>query len=69
MMILKDKSSVVSDFFLDSAKITFGSLVIGIFTPGVIIKTPLSTFLNGLVISIIFLTLAVKLEKTNSNKL
>jgi hypothetical protein len=68
-MILKDKSSVVSDFFLDSSKITFGSLVVGIFAPGATVKTPFSTFLSGLFISIIFLTLAVKLEKTTSNKL
>jgi hypothetical protein len=68
-MLIKDKSNIVSDFFLDTAKITFGSLVVGIFAPGATVKTPLSTFFNGLVISIIFLTLAVKLEKTNSNKL
>jgi hypothetical protein len=66
-MILKAKSDIVSDFFLDTAKITFGSLVVGIFAPGVTVKTPLSTFFNGLVISIIFLILAAKLQKTNSN--
>jgi hypothetical protein len=63
-MLIKSKSNIVSDFFLDSAKITFGSLVVGIFAPGVTVKTPFSTFFNGLIATAIFLIIAVKLEKT-----
>lgn len=33
-MELTRKSSIVADFFLDGAKIIFGSLVVGAFVPG-----------------------------------
>jgi len=63
-MLNKDNSNVTCDFFLDSAKITFGSLVINLFAPGIAAKMPWVTLLTGLSFTTLFLVIARKLSKT-----
>lgn len=65
-MLDKNKMNVVSDFFLDSAKIIFASLVVGVFVPGTAGQIPWLTFAIGIIVTILFLGVAVKLSKTES---
>jgi len=53
-----------SEFFLDGAKIIFGSVVIGTFVPGA--GNPISwlTFVLGAVATIFFLAISATISKT-----
>ena len=62
-MLDKNKKEVVSDFFLDGAKIIFASLVVGVFVPGVPGDIPWVTFAVGVIVTLVFLFFAVKLAK------
>lgn len=58
-MKLEIHPRVVADFALDSAKIVFGSLVIGVFVPSArIAEFPSITFVTGLIITVAFLVMA-----------
>lgn len=58
-MRLKIHPRVVANFALDSAKIVFGSLVIGVFVPSArIAEFPSVTFITGLIITAAFLVMA-----------
>lgn len=63
-----DDRSVVSDFFLDGAKLIFGSLVIGVFVPGAAGKIPWLTFAIGIGMTVLFLSIAVRLSKSVETK-
>lgn len=53
------RSRVASNFFLDGAKIIFGSLVIGVFVPSVSThEFPWAIFLAGAIATTFFLLLA-----------
>ena len=62
-MLEKDKSNILSDFFLDGAKIIFASLVVGIFIPGASGKILWLTFAIGIIMTLLFLLISVKLSK------
>lgn len=55
---------VITDFLTDSAKIVFGSAVIGFFIPGIVGPISTSTFAGGAVATALLLTLAVILSTT-----
>lgn len=58
---------IVSNFFLDGAKIIFGSLVIGIFMPSATVpKFPFATLIVGITMTIAFLILANTAAKTDA---
>ncbi|OGX04768.1 MAG: hypothetical protein A3G87_02885 [Omnitrophica bacterium RIFCSPLOWO2_12_FULL_50_11] len=63
-MLSNEEANALADFFLDGAKIIFASLVVGIFVPGAAGARPWLTFLMGLVMTSVFLGIAVKLAKT-----
>ncbi len=59
-----DRTKVFSSFFLDGAKIIFGSLVVGAFMPSAVGQD--STYITvvlGVILTIIFLTIADALVK------
>lgn len=62
-MLAKDEFKVLSDFFLDGAKLIFASLVVGVFVPSAAGSVPWLTFLIGIIMTILFLSIAVKLSK------
>ena len=62
-MLSNNQSSVVSNFLLDSAKIIFGSLVIGVFVPSAGGEVPWLTFVVGILMTVSFLISAIKLSK------
>lgn len=68
-MLSLEELKTVSDFFLDGAKILFGSLVVGVFVPSASGKIPWLTFVGGVSITLIFLVIAVKLEIIAKTKL
>lgn len=47
-----------SEFFLDGAKIIFGSVVVGAFVPGVSSPTSWFTFFIGIIATIFFLAVS-----------
>ncbi|OGF49363.1 hypothetical protein A3G55_01690 [Candidatus Giovannonibacteria bacterium RIFCSPLOWO2_12_FULL_44_25] len=53
---------VITDFLTDSAKIVFGSAVIGFFIPGIVGPISLTTFAGGAVATTALLTLATLLS-------
>lgn len=55
---------VITDFLTDSAKIVFGSAVIGFFIPGIVGPISPVTFAGGAVATALLLTLAVILSTT-----
>ncbi|OGC13320.1 hypothetical protein A3J90_08105 [candidate division WOR-1 bacterium RIFOXYC2_FULL_37_10] len=62
-MLDKKEFKVLGNFFLDSSKLIFASLVIGVFVPSAAGKVPWLTFLLGIVMTTLFLAIAVKLSK------
>lgn len=64
-MFTKGQIRILLEFMKDSAKIIFGSLVIGIFAPSVSGEIPWITFAFGIAMTIVFLGIAFFL----SNKL
>ena len=50
---------VVTDFLTDSAKIVFGSAVIGFFIPGIVGPISLAVFASGAIATNVLLSLAV----------
>lgn len=55
---------IIANFFLDGAKIVFGSLVIGIFIPSAALREfPWFVFLGGITMTILFLFVAHMAEK------
>jgi len=67
-MRTKYEMAIISDFFLDGAKLIFASLVVGIFVPGAAGKIPWLTFTVGVGMTILFLSIAVKLSKIEAQK-
>lgn len=59
----ENEYKVISNFFLDGAKIIFASLVVGVFVPGAAGNIPWLTFLIGLATTVLFLSIATKLSK------
>ena len=54
-----DQAYVLADFFLDGAKIIFGSLVVGAFIPNLGMKEfPLLSFFMGIYLTSVFLFVA-----------
>jgi len=64
----KSALEVVADFFLDGAKIIFGSLVVGVFVPSAAGKIPWLICMVGLAVTALFLTIAAMLAKTASSQ-
>ncbi|OGC06579.1 hypothetical protein A2526_00105 [candidate division WOR-1 bacterium RIFOXYD2_FULL_36_8] len=62
-MLDKKESKVLGDFFLDCAKLIFASLVVGVFVPSAVGKVPWLTFLMGIIMTALFLVIAVNLSK------
>lgn len=62
-MVSQGSVDVLAAFFLDGAKIIFGSLVVGIFVPGAISRVPWLTLATGMAMTVIFLAIAVTLAK------
>lgn len=58
---MKEESRVVMAFFLDGAKIIFGSLVVGVFVPSAAGARPWLTVLGGIAMTAVFLMIAVRL--------
>lgn len=54
---------VLADFFLDSAKIIFGSAVVSALVPGLSASTPWPTAIFGFIATIAFLTAAMRITK------
>lgn len=63
-MLSNKQIGVVSNFLLDSAKIIFGSLVIGVFVPSASGNIPWITLVVGILMTLGFLTLSARLAKT-----
>ncbi|OGX35654.1 MAG: hypothetical protein A3B73_05580 [Omnitrophica WOR_2 bacterium RIFCSPHIGHO2_02_FULL_63_39] len=61
---MKTASEVVAGFFLDGAKIIFASLVVGLFVPGAVQGIPWVTLTSGLVMTVVFLGIAIRLSTT-----
>ena len=58
-MKIKPQRKIVSDFFLDGAKIIFGSLVVGVFIPGAAPQKILwPTLAVGITMTTLFLIIA-----------
>jgi len=55
--------NVIVDFLTDSAKIIFGSAVVGFFIPGVSGQITNSIFVSGILTTAVFLGTAVILSK------
>lgn len=66
-MLSQEQIKTISNFLLDGAKIIFGSLVIGVFIPSASGKIPWLTFVAGIILTLSFLIIAIKLS--NQNKL
>ncbi|MEK7560256.1 MAG: hypothetical protein AAB522_03075 [Patescibacteria group bacterium] len=58
---------VIVDFLTDSAKIVFGSAIIGFFIPGISGAITIQAFVGGVFTTIVFLTTASLLDKRVSN--
>ena len=54
---------IISNFFLDGAKIIFGSLVVGVFVPGISTETPWHVFIAGITLTLMLLIFSVYLIK------
>jgi len=67
-MLSVKELETVSNFFVDGAKILFGSLVVGVFVPGASGKAPWLTFIIGVGVTVVFLALAAKLAKLAGEK-
>ena len=66
-MQLKMRQYVVSNFFLDGAKIIFGSLVVGAFVRGSFVPEPQWTTVGiGIVLTISFLLIASAFSEKSS---
>lgn len=60
---------VLSNFFLDGAKIFFGSMVVGIFVPSTgIAKFPIATFIGGIAMAATFLAISTAIAKVEENR-
>ena len=59
---MKNPSEVIGGFFLDGAKIIFASLVVGVFVPGAVQGVPWVTLASGLVTTVVFLGIAIRLS-------
>ena len=69
-MFSAEQIKTILNFILDSAKIIFGSLVVGIFAPNISGEIPWLTFLVGIIMTLMFLGIAMFLSdkvKNNSN--
>ena len=55
--------TVIIDFLTDAAKIVFGSAVIGFFIPGLTSEITKTMLFGGVVVTAVFLVLAVVLSK------
>ncbi|MFC1612749.1 hypothetical protein ACFL23_00265 [Patescibacteria group bacterium] len=68
-MLSTEQLKIISNFLSDSAKIIFGSMVIGIFVPSASGETPWATFIMGLTLTIAFLISAIILSKPSKKTL
>lgn len=62
-MTLDGQLKVLANFLLDSAKIVFGSAVVGTLIPGLNRGVPWPTAFFGLIATIAFLATAMKITK------
>ena len=65
---MKDSAqlNILSDFFLDGAKIIFGSLVVGAFLPGTTVKEfSWLVFFSGVTLTVAFLLIAYVISHKN----
>mgnify|MGYP001592422467 CR=1 FL=1 len=64
-MITEERVRILSNFFLDGAKIIFGSLVVGVFVPGTQSPDGASwlTLTVGLLTTAAFLVVAIRIKK------
>jgi len=60
---------IIINFLGDSAKIIFGSAVVGFFIPGLAGKVTLVTFVTGSLLTFVFLWLAVVLSRLKKKKI
>lgn len=58
---MRSPTEVIGGFFLDGAKIIFASLVVGLFVPGAVRGIPWVTLTAGLVMTVVFLGIAMRL--------
>lgn len=66
---MKDDLDILSNFFLDGAKIIFASLVVGVFVPSASGNIPWLTFAIGIAMTLLFLNIATRLSKKELKKL
>ena len=59
---------IIVNFLGDTAKIIFGSAVVGFFIPGLVGKVTVATFIIGGLATIFFLWLAVLLSKLKKKR-
>ena len=64
-MITEERARILSNFFLDGAKIVFASLVVGVFVPGFELTNSRlwATFVFGSVSTAAFLYMAISIAK------
>ena len=68
-MLTREQLKVLSNFLLDTAKIIFGSLVVGVFVPTVTARIPWVTVLVGLLATAVFLVFAMHVAKIVKEKI
>lgn len=69
-MFSAEQIKTILNFILDSAKIIFGSLVVGIFAPNISGEIPWLTFLVGIIMTLMFLGIAMFLsDKVKNNSI
>ena len=62
-----NQTGIISDFFLDGAKIIFGSLVVGVFLPGTAVREfSWLVFFSGVTLTAVFLLIAYVISRKNS---
>jgi hypothetical protein len=69
-MLSTEQLKTILNFVIDSAKIIFGSLVIGVFVPSISGEISWSTFIIGVIMTLTFLGISLflssKIKKINS---
>ncbi len=68
-MLYSEQVKIISNFLADSAKIIFGSLVVGVFIPSASGEKPWLTFALGILLTITFLSISILLSKPPKQKI
>lgn len=58
----------LANFCIDAAKIVFGSLVVGVFAPGVIGQFSWSVWIGGVITTVAFIVSTVLLSKQENDQ-